>query len=358
VSYAARAVPSRPAQPIHAGLLLEADGSELRVSGYSPTDRVSASTAMGATVTTPGRVLLPGRLLAEIAAALPAGEVSLDIDDSRASVTAGTAQFGLPLLPVRDYPALPTVSGRIGVVPAADLADAVGKVAFAAQADATVPALAGIHLEVAGKTLTFAATDRYRLAVGEVAWTADDKKAATELTLPAKAFADAVKGFARDGEVTIGVSGRDTLSLTSATRSVTIGALDCDYPRWQSLVPASSTTTAVLDARQVADALARVSLVKDRAAPVRVTFDDGEVRLLVAGEGDGREASGSDRVECVLRGKGLTMGVNPQLLREGLLACATEKVQIELTGPSKPALVTPVGKSGYRYLVMPVRLSS
>ncbi|MFF5638271.1 hypothetical protein [Streptomyces sp. NPDC012825] len=80
VGYAARTLPSRPSAPVLAGLLLDATGDRLRGRAFDYD--VSPDTTVPATVTKPGRALVPGRLLADITATRR-GDVHPDLDGTR-----------------------------------------------------------------------------------------------------------------------------------------------------------------------------------------------------------------------------------------------------------------------------------
>ncbi len=69
VAWTARSLPPRPSVPVLAGILLEVDGNQLSVSGFDY--EVSARAEADVQATENGRVLVPGRLLAEITRALP-----------------------------------------------------------------------------------------------------------------------------------------------------------------------------------------------------------------------------------------------------------------------------------------------
>ena len=62
------------------------------------------------------RVLVSGRLLAEITRSLPAKPVDLAVLGPRVSIVAGSARFTLPTMPVEDYPPLPQMPGSSGTV--------------------------------------------------------------------------------------------------------------------------------------------------------------------------------------------------------------------------------------------------
>ena len=148
VAWTARSLPPRPSVPVLAGILLEVD--------------VNASES--------GRVLVPGRLLAEITRALPPHPVEISAEGPRLSISCGNARFSLPTLPVEDYPSLPAMPSSAGVVDSDVFAEAVGQVAIAAGRDDTLPMLTGVRLEIEDDLITLAATDRYRLAVREFGW--------------------------------------------------------------------------------------------------------------------------------------------------------------------------------------------
>src|SRR6478735_9169069 len=98
VAWTARSLPPRPSVPVLAGILLEVEGSQLSVSGFDY--EVSALAEVDVTATESGRVLVPGRLLAEITRALPPHPVDITAEGPRLSIACGNARFSLPTRPV------------------------------------------------------------------------------------------------------------------------------------------------------------------------------------------------------------------------------------------------------------------
>ena len=92
---------------------------------------------------------------------------------------------------------------------------------------------------------------------------------------------------------------------------------------------------------------------------VRLTFSEGELKL-EAGSGD--EAQAEEVIEASFDGDELTIAFNPQYLLDGLTAIESDAARISFTEPGKPALLTgkpsPDGSPDYRYLLMPIRLTS
>ena len=105
-----------------------------------------ALTLVGITVERDGTVLLPGRLLVDVARSLPAGDVSLELRSEQRDVelTAGDARFHLRTLPAEDFPRLPEVEGEAATLPAGPLAETIERVARAASRDEVRPILTGV----------------------------------------------------------------------------------------------------------------------------------------------------------------------------------------------------------------------
>ncbi len=374
VVWTARSLPARPPMQVLLGLLLEVeDGLSVSAFDYEVSSRIDVP----ATVTAPGRVLVPGRLLADIVRSLPAQPVDLKLEGARVVLTCGAARFTLPTLPVEDYPALPAMPGTTGSLSSDVFAAAVAQVAIAAGRDDTLPVLTGVRIELEGEELTFAATDRYRLAVRTLAWRPEQTGLSATALVPARTLAETAKALTGGAEVTLALStGSGSAGTGSAgdgmigfeggpagsLRRTTSRLLEGEFPKYRSLLPSESSATAMVHTGVLVEAVKRVSLVAARNAPVRLGFSaDGLV--LEAGGAD--DAQASERLECAWEGGDpLQIAFNPAYLLDGLAAVDSDETTLSFTGPTRPAVLT--GKrdgtqspalADYRYLLMPVRLS-
>ena len=69
VAWAARTLPARPAQPMLAGILIEADKNSLTLSAFDY--EVSSRVSIEAGISESGKVLVSGKLFADISRSLP-----------------------------------------------------------------------------------------------------------------------------------------------------------------------------------------------------------------------------------------------------------------------------------------------
>jgi len=371
VAWSARSLPVRPPVPVLAGLLLDVGEQGLAISGFDY--EVSARVAVRAEVAEEGRALVSGRLLADICRSLPARPVDVETDGAKVVVTCGSARFTLLTLPVEDYPQLPDMPSKSGVVAGDVFAHAVAQVAVAAGRDDTLPVLTGIRVEIDGETVTLAATDRYRLAVREFTWKPEQAGLSAIALIPARTLADTAKALTggEDIEVALsaGTTGEGMIGLASSGRRTTSRLLEGEFPKYRALLPAESSSVATVETTPFMEAVKRVSLVAERNTPVRLSFSHDEV-VLEAGSGD--DAQASEGLDAHLEGDDIAIAFNPAFLLDGLGAIGSPRARLSFTTSSKPAVITPAGDppeagpdgstadqpaGDYRYLLMPVRLS-
>ena len=420
VAWVARALPSRPVVPVLSALLLQADDDGLTLSCFDY--EVSARVRLEADVKEPGSALVPGRLLAEIIRSLPALDVEVATDADLVALTCGSAEFALVSLPVAEYPALPEAPPAAGTMDGGVLAVAAAQVVPAASRDDTLPMLTGVCLDIDDGTLTLAATDRYRLAVRAVPWHPARPGLRAAALVPARTLADAARAMAPGVPVAIAFDtgpeaeparprGGDAeprpaegmISFAIGGRRLTTRLIGGEFIRYRSRFPAEFGGQADVPGGLFTDAVRRVSLVADRASPVRLRFSPGSVLIEAQTEGRARAV---ETVPAEFHGTEPAIAFNQHYLLDGLTAALVptppapedgtpdppdrrsaprpgkpaeedaaqvagpELVRIEFTSPAKPALITrapaPGGESeplaedlravpDFRYLVVPLR---
>ena len=371
VSWVAKNLPTRPAVPVLSGVLLTGSDEGLTISGFDY--EVSAEAQVPAEIASPGSVLVSGRLLSDITRALPNKPVDCYVDGNRLSLSCGNARFSLPTMAVEDYPTLPTLPEETGTLPAELFAEAISQVAIAAGRDDTLPMLTGIRVEISGETVVLAATDRFRLAVRELTWSALSPDIEASVLVPAKTLAEAAKGGIDGVDVRLalgagmGVGKDGLLGISGNGKRSTTRLLDAEFPKFRQLLPAEHASVATINVAELTEAIKLVALVADRGAQVRMEFSEGMLRLSAGADDVGRA---EEDLAVDFAGEPLTIAFNPTYLTDGLGSVHSERVSFGFTTPGKPALLRPASEedhpagsgpfaalpTDYVYLLMPVRL--
>lgn len=365
VSWVARGLPARPPVPVLAGILIEADEAGT-VTLCAFDYEVSAKTTIAAEVTEGGTVLVLGRLLADISRNLPSTKpVDVVTDGNKVQVTCGSSRFTLLQMPADDYPTLPTSPQASGTIDGHTFTQAVAQVAVAADKGDTLPILTGVRVEIEGERMTLLATDRYRLAMRELAWNPTATDASHVVLIPAKTLSETARSLGAVGSIDLALGtaagGDGLVGFEAGSRRTTTRLLDGEYPKVASIFPTSADTEAVVKTSDLVEAVKRVALVAERNTPVRLKFGEGQVTI-EAGTGD--DAQASEAVESLMTGPEIEIAFNPQYLLDGLGAVGTAYSRVSFTQPSRPAVLSGQDEldgeadTSYRYVIMPVRFAN
>ena len=362
VNWVSRSLSSRPIMTALLGIVIDVS-NEVTLSASDL--ETAAKSSFNADIKEKGKVLVPGRLLAEIARSLPNKPVSFILDNNRVLLTAGTAKFTLPTLPINEYPNRPTMPENSGFIASDVFATAINQVAIAAGKDDSLPTLTGIHVDINKETITLAATDRYRLAVREIQWQPNNPDIATSALLRARTLADAAKSLVGVTQVSLAVAPitatERLVGFASEAKTMTSRMLDGTFPPYRHLLPSESIAQATIEVAPFLDSVRRVALVTDKTVPLRLRFADSKLQLEA---GAGEEAQATEELTIIYNGEAIDIAFNPTFLMDGLHAVGTPFVHIAFTGSNKPAVLS--GKhekdgpttDNYRYLLMPMRYAS
>ncbi len=360
VSFAVRLLPQRTTLPILSGILIEADANALRLSVFDYD--TSAQVEIAAKVEESGRVLVSGRLMAEIVSKLPNAAVDFSTDGSKVQVNCGAAKFSLLTMPIDEYPSLPEIPATTGSVSGEDFSAAISQIAVAASREDVTPVLTTVLLETTKDSISLVATDRYRVAVQDIAWKSNTGEASA--LIPAKTLQEIAKTFANQGEIAISINPsdeKDLIAFKANNRSVTSRLIKGNFPAVKTLFPEKIENFAVLNTQDLLDSTKRVSLVLERESPIKFTFTPAALNLEAAG---GETAQASESIDVQLTGGEVVVSLKPQFLIDGLAGVKTEYVKIGFTNSDNPNRPSPVlitnhstkekeSSDSYMYLLQP-----
>ena len=336
--------------------------------------------------------------VAEFATAVKAvggkGVGQLTVSGSTLTLESDGMSVSAPLLSSKDSesaPDLPAVhDGETVVASGADLAAVGSTVAVGVSKDDTLPMLTGVKLEASREAVTFASTDRFKLAESTLDESANVIERIDTL-IPGRALlafakhsskadavsvrvGDAVSRLTVDGHANVGYGSTAMVELSSGDATVIVRALDeHDFPKFRQLFPDASR----VGARFTADGKALAARVKSVATGSRTialdaTADGVTARGLAVGHAnearstaalpvadvelfDVAKVSSYDVGGTAATDGVLTVGYAADYLAEILATVPKgERVSVELTSPARPTVFT---WTGHRALLMPVRLA-
>ncbi len=334
-------------------LAASAEACELRATDMDVGLRVP----LKAEVSREGVVVLPARLLVDVVRSLPAPQVSLELRAAEQDVElmSGSATFHIRTLRTEDFPPFPEPDEASAVtLPADAFVTTALKVAGSASRDETRPVLTGILVSASERELRMVATDSYRLSVKETALDSS-LSAAFEVNVPARALQELARVASHSEDDQLSVSVRQNQVLFVLGRVILSSRLiDGQFPNYRQLLPESFEHELRVSGAELTDVVRRISLLAQKNAPLRLAFAPGEltVSAQTPDVGEAQEA-----LPVSFQGEPLEIGFNPEFLRDGLEAVQEGDVLLKLISPLRPGLIESADDTGFKYLIMPIRLN-
>ena len=220
-------------------------------------------------------------------------------------------------------------------VNSSELADALQYLVAISSQDDEQPLLQTVLVEAADGSLRLVATDRYRLAVRDLA-PLEGADAAFSALLPRAGVRRALASLGdADGPVSLLVDG-DHLGLGD----LVLPRIKADFVAYRPLLEADDPEHVLLVG--LADAIAAVP----RTGDVSVTFAPGAVLI------------GETRVAASYEGSGVTLLVKAEFLTQALAGAAGPEIVIEASTSLRPLVVRSADSGTRVHLLMPIKPDS
>ncbi len=349
-------VSTRTTLPVLSNVLLRAEGNRLDLTA---TDLdVSISSAVEATVETPGAVTLPAKKLFGIVRELPSPQIELEVDDKNVCrIVAGASYYKINGLAAEEFPPQPKFAeNRRIVLPQDKLKSLLRKTSFAISTDESRFVLNGIFMSLNDHKITLVATDGRRLALAEEEV---DVPAGSqgECIVPSKAINELVRLLATQSDVEIKFTDNQVafnLSGANGFSTLIISKLiDGNYPNYRQVIPPESKERIPLVREELLQALRRAEIMtSEKSNSVKLSF--GKNKLEVTANtpeiGEARESMAVN-----YKGDDIAIAFNPVYLMDPLKALDNDEVYLELNDELSPGVVKINGP--FLYVLMPMRMS-
>ena len=355
-----RAVATRTTLPITNNVLLTVDQSRLKLAATNL--EMAISCWIGTKVEEEGAITVPARLLAEFISSLPNDRVDISLSPRTKTLGLKCARFEARISGVdaKDFPPIPKIEdGITSKVEVDALRQGISQVVFAAASEDSRPVLTGIDAEFDGDLLTLAAADGFRLAVYKLPLTSAVSQK-TEVIIPARTLAELNRLMADQEEaIEIIVNPNKSQALFRLKNIELVSQLvQGTFPQYSQLIPQSHSTRVVVDVAQFLRAA--------KTASIFASDGGGIVRLVIAPGGEltpGKitisarsEEIGDDvgEIDAIVEGEEAKIAFNGKYLIDALSVLRETQVALEITNPSSPGVLRPVGVDNYIHVVMPM----
>ena len=348
-------VERRHTLPILANVLLRKNGDSIEFTTSDLEIQVRTHATLGGDsgqmATTVG-----ARKLIDILRALPADQVvTLSSAQNKLTLQGGKSRFTLQTLPADDFPLVnesvdfgPTFS-----VPQKTLRNLVNQVHFAMAVHDIRYYLNGILFIAEGKTLTLVATDGHRLALGQ-AQLESEVPSKQEVILPRKTVLE-LQRLLRDEETPIEMRFANNQAKFSFSGMEFVTKLvEGKFPDYNRVIPRNHKNALVLGRAPLLASLQRAAiLTSEKFKGVRVNLEPGLLRIASS---NAEQEEAKEELEVDYNGDAIDIGFNVTYLIDVLANMSQEMVKLELQDSSASVLISVPDQTGFKYVVMPMRI--
>ncbi len=355
-----RAAAARTTLPITNNVLLAIDQGRLKL--VATNLEMAISCWIGAKVEEEGAITVPARLLNEFVASLPNDKINISLSPRSKTLELKCARFEARIsgIDAKDFPPIPLVEDGVATkVEIEALRQGIGQVVFAAASDESRPVLTGVNAEFDADLLTLAAADGFRLAVYKLPLATPVSQKTTAI-IPARTLAE-LNRLSADQEEAVEIKVNTTKSqMLFRLKDIELVSqlVQGSFPQYSQLIPQSYNTRAVVDIAQFLRATKTASIfARNGSGIVRLVIAPGgkatQGKLTIAARS---EEIGDDvgEIDAVVEGEEAKIAFNAKYLTDVLSVLHEQQVALEVTTPSSPGVIRPVGVDNYVHVVMPM----
>ena len=355
-----RAVAARTTLPITANVLLSTEEGRLKLAATNL--EIALSCWIGAQVEEEGAITVPARLLIDLVNSLPSEKIELTLAprSRQLKLVCARNQATMSGVDADDFPPIPSVEdgGSFQLDPQ-ELHAAISQVAISAATDDSRPVLTGVDVVMEGDQLTFAAADGFRLSVRHLQLEKPFEER-VEVIIPVRAMTELNRLLPEETEpVEMTFNSTRTQALFKLKNIELVAQLiQGTFPNYSQLIPDEHTSRVVMDAAEFLRETRIASIfARDGSGIVRLQFEPGEdvapgkVTISARAEEIGDNMG---ELDASVEGEPDKIAFNSTYLQDFLQVVESGRVALEMSGPSRPGVLRPVGDERFIHVLMPM----
>ena len=347
-------VERRHTLPILANVLMRKSGDAIEFTTSDLEIQVRTSAQLGGDEGTLSTTVGSKKLI-DILKSLPGDQiVTLSATGNKLTLQAGKSRFTMQTLPADDFPLVNEAVdfGPAFGVPQKVLKSLIDQVHFAMAVHDIRYYLNGILFVAEGKTLTLVATDGHRLALAQATLETEIPK--QEVILPRKTVLELSRLLGNvDEPIEMRFAGNQAKFSFSGLEFVT-KLVEGKFPDYNRVIPKNHKNSVTLGRVPLLSSLQRAAiLTSEKFKGVRVNLEPGSLRIASS---NAEQEEAKEELEIDYAGEPLEIGFNVTYLMDALTNLDQDMVTIELQDGNSSALVTVPELSGFKYVVMPMRI--
>jgi DNA polymerase III subunit beta len=350
LAIAGRIIGNTNTLPILNNVLLKTDSGLLYIT--STNLEIGLRTQVRCKVEDPGEVCLPAKIISELVAALPSGNIEIETTDQGVEIRTDNYKTKIHSLPADEFPIIPHIERKqVITLPSQEFKKALESVIFAASTNETQPEISGVLFKTEPSGLRLVATDRYRLAEKQIPAPEIESR---EVIIPHRTVQEVIRIIGQQ-QVDFELILADTqLAVVLGETEIVSRLVDGQYPPYQQIIPDSSTTLLVVETQELLSALKTSGIFSRSNNSVVLDYSSGEKQVKISAASHDLGES-TITVPAEITGESGVILLNHRYVIEALQNISDAQITVKIVNDSTAVIITPKQTMGYLYLVMPIK---
>ena len=307
----------------------------------------------------PGTLVVGSRYFQELIRKLPGDTIELykPEDGNSLTITSGSSEFNLVTLHPDDFSLVEQIHDQDHVnIDSFAMKELIDLTNYAAATDEDRPVFTGALLEIKENEVTMVATDTHRMAVKKITI---DEPATTLMRaiIPTKTLAEVSRLLPTDNPAMINIIWNRTQIVFNFESIYIISRLiEGTYPEYEKVIPSQFDSSAVIDRREFAGAVDRVSLLAKDISYNVIRYDWSESNVTLSTQNTEIGMAKED-VAVEFKGTPFTISFNGRYISDILRHSTGDNIHLFLK-QNGPVVIRQDNNPNYTYVVTPVRTNS
>lgn len=307
----------------------------------------------------PGTLVVGSRYFQELIRKLPGDTIELykPEDGNSLTITSGSSEFNLVTLHPDDFSLVEQIHDQDHVnIDSFAMKELIDLTNYAAATDEDRPVFTGTLLEIKENEVTMVATDTHRMAVKKITI---DEPATTPMRaiIPTKTLAEVSRLLPTDNPAMINIIWNRTQIVFNFESIYIISRLiEGTYPEYEKVIPSQFDSSAVIDRREFAGAVDRVSLLAKDISYNVIRYDWAESNVTLSTQNTEIGMAKED-VAVEFKGTPFTISFNGRYISDILRHSTGDNIHLFLK-QNGPVVIRQDNNPNYTYVVTPVRTNA
>ena len=307
----------------------------------------------------PGTLVVGSRYFQELIRKLPGDTIELykPEDGNSLTITSGSSEFNLVTLHPDDFSLVEQIHDQDHVnIDSFAMKELIDLTNYAAATDEDRPVFTGALLEIKENEVTMVATDTHRMAVKKITI---DEPATTPMRaiIPTKTLAEVSRLLPTDNPAMINIIWNRTQIVFNFESIYIISRLiEGTYPEYEKVIPSQFDSSAVIDRREFAGAVDRVSLLAKDISYNVIRYDWAESNVTLSTQ-NSEIGMAKEDVAVEFKGTPFTISFNGLYISDILRHSTGDNIHLFLK-QNGPVVIRQDNNPNYTYVVTPVRTNA